>query len=123
MTWQYTVLCLVKKHPQHSSSPTYISDYGGFIHYIVIHPSILAVSGLIESMLPDGVNVPVYRGKHQAPTEGSILLPGHGQIQLFLTAQIGTSSKYPVSVTVALRVWLDENQTGQVERQDKIREA
>lgn len=66
-----------------------------------------------ESILPDGVDVPVHWVKHQTPTEGSMLLPGHGQIQLFLTAQISTSSKDPVSVTVMPRVCLDKKKTSE----------
>ena len=50
---------------------TYVSDYGGIIHRVVVHPSILAPCGVIESVLPDGTNVPVHRDEH--PTSSSVV--------------------------------------------------
>lgn len=87
------------------------SDYGGFI--VSCRRTIPSGTQGSESILPDGVNVPVHWVKYQTPTEGSKLLPGHGQIQLFLTAQISTSSEDSVSVTVAARVCLDKKKTSE----------
>ncbi|KAG7227360.1 hypothetical protein INR49_000365 [Caranx melampygus] len=51
---------------------------------VVVHPSTLTACGLIESVLPDGANVPVHRDKHPTPAEGPILLPGQSQVQLLV---------------------------------------
>ena len=75
---------LITKHIVITQTSTYISDYGGFIHRPVVHPSILALCGLIQSIFPDGVDVPVHRDEHVTPAEGPIRHPRNGQVSLLL---------------------------------------
>ena len=102
---------------------TYISDYGGIIQGLAVHPSIVTTCCLIESVLPDGTNVPVHRDEHPTPAEGPILLPGQSQVQLLICGQVRISPEDPVCVTVPLRIWLDKKYTGKMKRQDNIWEA
>ena len=90
---------------------TYISDYGGIVHRVVVIPSIPAPGGLIESVLPDGTDVPFHRDKHLTPAEGPVLLAGQSQVQLLICGQVGVRLKDPVCVTVSLWVRLDKKET------------
>lgn len=95
-----------KNNKSHATSShlTYISDNGGLIQHVVVHPPCLAACGLIEAMLADGVDVPVHGGEHATPAEGPILLPGQSQVQLLLCGQVGSGTQDPVCVAVPLRI-------------------
>lgn len=97
---------------------SYISDNGGVIQlYAAVHPSVRARRGRIESLLPDGANVPVHGDKHATPAEGPILLPRQRQVQLLLRGQVGIGSEDPVRVAVSVWVGLEEEEAAAVEGQ------
>lgn len=102
---------------------THICDYGGHIQRAAVHPSIRARLGLVQSVPPDGPDVPVHRDEHATPAEGSVRPAGHRQVQLLLRGQVRVGTEDPVRVAVSLRVGLGEVDAGEVKRDDDIGEA
>lgn len=105
------------------SRTTHICHYGGHIQRAAVHPSIRARRGLVQSVPPDGLDVPVHGNEHATPAERSARAAGHGQVQLLLRSQVRLGSEDPVRVAVSLRVGLGEKHAGEVKGEDDIGEA
>lgn len=105
------------------SRTTHICHDGGHVQPAAVHPSVRARRGLVESVPPDGVDVPVHGDEHAAPAERSVRAAGNGQLQLLLRRQVRLGSEDPVRVAVSLRVGLDEIHAGEVKGDDDVGEA
>lgn len=102
---------------------TYISNYGGLIQHVAVHISIHAFCCPIESMLSDGINVPVHRGEHSTPAEAPILLPGHSEVQLLLCGKVRINFKDPLRITVSFWVRLDKKKAAEKYWEQKMRRS
>jgi len=104
---------------------TYIRDDGGLVQAPVVHPSVPAGDGAVAEAVPsDGVQAPVHRREHLAAAEGSVGLPGDGQVELLLRRQVGAGDRQdPVRVAVALRVRVHEEDADEGDGQQEMGEA
>lgn len=105
------------------SRTTHICHYGGHVQHVAVHEPIRARRGLVESVAPDGLDVPVHGNEHAAPAERSVRAAGHGQVQLLLRGQVRVGPEDPVRVAVSLRVGLGEVDAGEVEGDDDVGHA
>lgn len=105
------------------SRTTHIGHYSGRVQRAAVHPAIRARRALVESVPPDGLDVPVHGGEHATAAGRPVRAAGHRQVQLLLRGQVRLGSEDPVRVAVSLRVGLGEIHAGEVKRDDDIGEA